>query len=99
MKQRTENEGRKLVAAYTASGKSQRRYAADAGISFSVLQYWIRRVRKKDSPAVANRFVEIEVPEIEAGDALRVRWGNFQLSFSRLPEPRWLNAFLNLFSA
>lgn len=99
MKQRTEKEGRRLVDAYKASGKSRQRYAEDAGVSFSALQYWIRRIRKLDSSAVvANRFVEVEVPQGD-GEAMRVDWGEVRISFSRLPDTQWLSVFLDLFSA
>lgn len=62
MKQRTEKDGRKLVADFESSRKTQREFAKENGVKVGTLQYWIRRVRKKEKPPKQNRFVGYRFP-------------------------------------
>ena len=64
-RKRTFAEGKAIVARLESSGLSQVRFAEMVGVSKSVLQYWVRRIRKvreKQEPKV--RFLEV-VPKIE----------------------------------
>lgn len=62
--------GEQLVARYRASGLTRKEFAAQADISVSTLDYYVRRERKASLPAafVPNRIlpVEFDAPE-EAG--------------------------------
>ena len=99
MKQRTLEDGRKLVAASEESGLSQNHIAKETGNTVCSLQYWRRRIKQAagfGSDGSQNRFVEISVPSDGVG-ALKISLGELQISFSRLPAPSWMSEFVASF--
>jgi len=99
MKKRTQEEGRRLVAEFVGSGKTQRAYGEEIGLKPSVLQYWIRRVRRMEVEGGKGRFVEITLPQSGGREAMRVEFGNLRMTFPRLPDAKWLCDFVSMFAA
>jgi hypothetical protein len=99
MKQRTAEDGRKLVAAFKESGLSKKDFAKETGNTVCSLQYWQRRLKQTDgneADGSQNRFVEITVPSEGVG-ALKMSVGDLHFSFSRLPAPSWMSEFVTSF--
>lgn len=94
MNQRTEKDGRELVADFKASGKTQREYAKEHGIKVATLQYWVGRFRQKEKPSTQNRFVEISIPQTGNVGAVQITADGVSVSISNLPPARWLAEFI-----
>ena len=94
MKQRTVEEGRALVEAYRASGKSALAFSGEAGCSFPALQYWKKRVKDLDeAQSDSKRFVEVS-SSVEFARAMTLEIGGMRLSFDALPNPAWLSSLM-----
>ena len=94
MKHRKIEDGRALVGAYLASGKSALAFSREAGCSFPALQYWKKRV--KDLEAVqseSKRFVEVSKGAAFAR-VMTVEIGGVRLSFDALPTAAWLSSLM-----
>ena len=97
-RRRTAEDGAALVSDFRASGLTQAKYAAQAGITLCSLQYWIKR-QHQEKPAKSKgiaRFVEIR-PRLERNElghrpvAVTVGIGQMvTLSFTALPQPEYL---------
>jgi transposase-like protein len=73
-RRRTEAEAEAILARYWKSGRTQRVFAREAGMSVSTLQYWLRRARSltEEEPCKAGNAVAapaISLLEVELAGA------------------------------
>jgi len=94
MKHRTVEEGRALVAEFSASGKTAQAFVRESGCSLHTLQYWKQRVKALDvSSSAPKRFVEVSRSAATAS-AMSIQAGIVQVSFAVLPGAAWLSEFV-----
>ena len=92
LKKRTFEEGKAIVAQLRQSGLSRKSFAKKLGISVSVVQYWVNRIREerrkmKDSKV---RFLEV-VPKHASIEQSTVELpGGIVLKTSTLPSAEYL---------
>jgi len=72
-RRRTEMEAEAILARYWQSGRTQRVFAQEVGMSVSTLQYWLRRARSwtEEEPCKAGHAVAasgISLLEVELAD-------------------------------
>jgi transposase-like protein len=91
-KRYNEQEKRDLVSSYLASGRSCAAYARSCGISAVTLKSWQLRF----SEAHPSGFVAISGPSDEREYGFRLRVGDTELLFDRLPPADWMSSVLKL---
>lgn len=67
-KQRTRQEMYSLLNLWKASGISQQSFCKEHQISYSVFQYWLKKLRKEDCDQTAA-FMEVKISSAAASSA------------------------------
>ncbi len=95
---RSRSEIAALVAGYSASGLTQRAYAARAGVGLSSLVRWLHD--HEADAAAPGKFAAVQLrPEPTGGPGVTIRWPEgmeveLPLSLGEVTLRRWLSRFL-----
>lgn len=66
-------ERQEILSAYRRSKLTQREFARQAGIGFSMLRKWLSRARLQDGAGSRSRFVQLPHPLVQPGQQARYR--------------------------
>src|SRR5665213_342453 len=97
-RRRSRSEIAALVAGYSASGLTQRAYAARAGVGLSSLVRWLHR--HEAGATAPAKFAAVQLrPEPTSGPGVTIRWPEgmeveLPLSLGEVTLRRWLSRFL-----
>jgi transposase-like protein len=91
LKKRTFEDGKAIVAELRQSGLSQKSFAQKLGISVSVVQYWVNRIRQERRKMKGSKVRFLEVVPKQTFEQSSVELpGGIVLKTSTLPSAEYL---------
>lgn len=100
VRKRSERKGQefwtKVVGEFERSSLSQREFCAARRLGLGTFRYWLYRLRRRTEASTGPRFVPLVASNSPLPGSCRIRVGQAELSFSTLPEPKYLAELLQL---
>ena len=85
-----------MVGEFERRSLTQREFCDARRLELGTFRYWLYQLRREDEASAAPRFVPLVASNSPLPGSCRIRVGQAELSFSTLPEPKYLAELLRL---